>query len=519
MKALLLAALAAGPAPWAPRAHAASGGGSVKLIAYDRRGRPMNLAQLLAFIGRADKKPPLDPRDSGLAVSSPEGSGLAKPRLRQSGGLVVLEWDRLPRIQLSLPWPVAADGFSTVWADKNGEGFADGDAVFLNEEIALTQYRLFEEDLQRRSGQGSPPYQAGPQGRKLTEKARQSLSEARESRSAAKRAAAFDAALQAVSLAWERALFEHGRELARGPGEPPPRFGLSLDESLLERPRELEWLAAAVRDSGANWARLVFRSNPRDFAYSEAGSFKEYDAAVSQLRKAGLRIMGCVLDAPQRPGGLTPAAYAARTKNLILHYKGLIASWEIASDLNGDWPGGLSPGKAFAIYAAAAAQAKKTDPSVETVASLRWWDGTAPDAEHALFGWLSRRVPQGFGRDLDVVAVSLDPEDDPVGLAFATIFERVHRALPGKRLMLGSIGYVEKKDLKGYWWLDPFETGKAREDLATLYTAAACAVPRSLCGGFWRRTLEDMLPAKGKKTGLYKAYQSALRGLVRPSSI
>ena len=58
-----------------------------------------------------------------MAVSAPDGSMMVKPRLRQSGGVVLLEWDRLPRIQLSLPWPVAADGFSTVWADKNGKGF------------------------------------------------------------------------------------------------------------------------------------------------------------------------------------------------------------------------------------------------------------------------------------------------------------------------------------------------------------------------------------------------------------
>jgi len=520
-------ASAPAPAPSEAPAAAASLPGrpgpvrrSLKLFAFGPSGKALKLEELLAFIGRADRAGPPDPQSSGIAVLGQDDVDAAKPRLEQTGELLTLSWERLPRVSLSLPWPVAGDGFSTVWADKNGAGYADGEAVFLNEEIAITQYRRFKESLRARATDWDPLYKPGAKARKAADLAQSLMARAHAQKDAVARARDFDAALAAVSTAWQKLLFEHGLQIATAArNKSSLRFGLVLDEGVFKRLDHYQRIVIAIKRSGANWVRLVFRSNPDDFVYANQRSFNEYDSIVNELTDQGLHVMGTVLDTGQWPRTMTSQVYAERIKNLVLHYKGQIRSWEVGSELNGDWLGGvsapLSADQVFRIYSAGAAKVKEIDPALETVATLYWWDGTAPDAEHSLFAWLKRYSRQGFGRNLDVLAVSFQPDDNPVGMAFETVFARLHEEMPDKSLMLGSLGYVEKDRLQGYWWLKPDDVPAAREDLLVFATTASCAMPRSLCGGFWWQTLDQLIPGKGKTTDLYRAYAKTLEQLGR----
>lgn len=114
-------------------------------------------------------------------------------------------------------------------------------------------------------------------------------------------------------------------------------WGRGLPQYRLDHYRDV---IRAVKRSGANWVRLVFRSNPQDFLYANQSSFNEYDAVVKELRGQGLHIMGTVLDTGQWPRTMTPSIYAQRAQNLALHYKDAIRSWDVGSELNGDWLGG-----------------------------------------------------------------------------------------------------------------------------------------------------------------------------------
>ena len=487
---------------------------SAKLVAYDNQGRLLDAAKLAAYVGRADKR-------GGPAVWgwSPEGLHAQRPALMQKGDALTLSWDKAPLLILSLPWPVADDGFSTVLVDRDGRGIANGDTIKLNEEIALTQYRLFKEAWLKHSKDREPKYQPSPKARHLADRARDAIAEAQLSQDPSQRAKLFDRALRDVSTAWQKLLAEHGAQVAASKAGGALRYGLTLDDSLLNRLDHYEWLIQEVERSGSNWVRLVFRPNPSDFGYEKQASFNEYDAAVKELRARNIRIMGCVLDTTQWPSSMTPALFAERARRLALHFKGQINSWEVGSELNGDWLGGrkspLAPEDAFRIYQAAASELKRLDSSLETVATLYWWEGTAPDEEHTLFGWLSKYVPRGFGRDLDVVSLSLWPEDNPVGMSLERIFQRTHDALPEKRLMLGSYGYVEGEELKGYWWLDPKDVDGARKDLVTLLTPASAALDASVGGGFWWQTFDQMLPTKNKATDLYKVYKATVKKLAK----
>lgn len=518
---LLLAALAAAQDSSAPklalprRPSATSSGGSAQLVAFDADGRPLDAASLLAYISRADHRGPVP-----LWARVPEGSTAFRPTLAQQGDLVVLTWPKVPRIVLSMPWPVVDDGFSTLLIDRDGRGIADGDVIRVNEELALTQYRLFKEAWIKHSKDADPQYEPSVKARRLSDQARDSMAEAQGAKKPETRAKLFDRALHDVSAAWQKMLVEHGQEIAGSERRrKSARYGLTLDESLLRRIEHYQWIDEAVQRSGSNWVRVVFSPRPDDFTYSRQASFNEYDAIVKDLRDRGLRVMGGVLDTAQWPNTLTPEIYTERAKNLVLHYKGQINCWEIGSEINGNWLGGsrnpIAAEDVYRIYQSAADALKTLDPGLELVASLYWWEGTAPDDEHTLFGWLARFIPRGFGRNVDVVALSIQPEDNPVGMALERIFEKTHLALPEKRLMVGSYGYVEGEELKGFWWLHPKDVDGARKDLVTLITPGALALDASLGGGFWWQTLDQMLPVKGKSTDLFKVYKRTVSSLVR----
>ncbi len=508
--ALLLAAALASPARAA----------TVKLFAFDEKGRPLDLQGLAARLSRADEKSPDPDKLPFWAVPADDSAPPARVKVAQVGKLLTATWPGGPA-RLELVWPVKDDGYSSLSADNDGHGFNDGSAVFLDEEIALTQYRLFKESWRRRTTDSQPLYEPGRKAKALAEDAKKAMADAAGQKDAAARAAAFETALRATALAWEKELFEHGLQLATDERHAKKtRFGLTLDDSLVKRLEDVDWVAEAAARSGSDWVRLVIRPNAGDFVYASLRSFNEYDAIVDALRKKKLKVMVCVLDTAQWPKTMTPEIFSERVKNIVLHFKGQAAAWEIGSELNGDWLGGASDPltleQVYRIYSAGAAKAKELDPETERVATLYWWDQTAPDRAHSLSGWLKTYAGKGFARTAEVVGLELYPEDNPVGLALERAFEETADALPGTPLLLSSFGYVEKDAVKGYWWLAPDDVDGARKDLLILYTVASCAMRSSQCGGFWWQTLDQMLPVgHHKATDLFKVHVRTMAQLGR----
>lgn len=500
---------------------APSRGASVKLFAFDAKGRALDGKALAARLARADEK---DPWAAALPLwARPLDEKLPPQRatLSEQGKLLTLSWEKGEKVRFELVWPVEQDGYNAVIADNGGAGFGDGELLFLNEELASTQYRLYKESWKRRTTDFSPLYKPGDKSKELAEKAKEAMADAQRQKEAPARAKGFEKALSAIALAGEKMLFEHGLQLAHDERRAKDlRFGLTIDDSLLKRLDDVEWVAEAARRSGSDWVRVVFAPNPKDFLYTRLPSFNEYDHIIDELRRNKLKVMGCVLDTAQWPRSMTPEHYAERVKNLVLHYKGKVDSWEVGAELNGDWLGGaaapFTPEEVFKIYTAGASKAKELAPDTELVATLYAWEQTAPDREHSLSGWLKTFVPRGFGRHADVVGLSVQPEDNPAGMGFERFFDTVADALPRHRLMLSSLGYVEGEKVQGYWWLDPKDVDGGRKDLLILYTASSCAFRASVCGGFWWQTLDQMLPpGRRKATDLYKVYHKSLEQLGR----
>ncbi|MBI4422328.1 MAG: hypothetical protein HY554_01295 [Elusimicrobia bacterium] len=513
----LVAALAALLGPAALPARAAV----LRLEAYDAEGKPLAGPDLLAHIAARSGAGAAGAARSGIYVTDLGDAPVpGRPWLVAGATQTWLAWEDASRVRVSLPWPVLEDGFSTVFLDNGGAGYADGDAVLLNEAIAETQHRLFKESLDERLASWEPNYRPSAKSRELIEQAHAAVAKARKEQAPDRRAAAYEKALARISAAWAKALFEHGGQVAAHPKLGPAlRWGLTLDETLPSRLADFERVAEDIRRSGANWVRLVFRANPEDFVYGNVRSFLEYDAAVKELTARKLHIMGSVLDSTQWTRSATAAQAAARTRNIVLRYQDRIRSWEVASEPNGDWLGGRKAPHPEELVRRAlsesAAEVKRIDPTLETVATLYWWEGTARDDRHPTFAWLKDAEPQGLFAKVDVVALSVYPDEHPMGMAFDTVFRKLHARLPDKRLMLGGFGYVEGKELEGYWWLDPSDVDGARKDLLILFTGAAAATPRPLGGGFWWPTLSTMLNGRSDGESLARIYRRTLERLGR----
>lgn len=522
-------------------------GASVRVIAYDEEGRLLDTPGLLRYISPAspspEKKaaglylmsldsapPPGDAAGAARAQKDPRAApAQGRPWWVHSSTTPQWSWTGAERVRASLPWPVPGDGFSTVDLDGDGSGYGDGGIVFLNEDAAKTAWRRLREAVGFHTDSSTPAYRPSPEFQRLEDRAKEALAAAHRPDDPRMRARLFDKALGEISAAWQKLLFEHGAQAASDPASGGGlRWGLTLDETAADRLPELDLIAARAAASGADWVRLVFRLNPEDFYYERASSFAVYDRIVHAFSSRGVRVMGSVLDSALWPKSLTPEAYVERTRSLVSHYSSTstgrespVRSWEVASEPNGDWLGGwrnpLPPETILVALSSAAAEVKRLDPSLETVATLYWWEGTAEDDRHPLFAWLAWSLPQGFGKDIDIVGLSVYPNDNPLGMALDPVWRRLSELFPDKKLMLGGFGFMEKDTLHGYWWLEPGSVWEARKDIMALYTGAACALPGSLGGGFWWQALDQMLSDKKKPQALLQVYGSTIKRLKTPA--
>ena len=490
--------------------------GTLKISAFDTKGNSLDREGLLRFIAPTARAEGQSPSQSGLFISDMDGTPLnGDPWWDENSKETVWNWKGNSKARISMPWPIRKDGFSTVTLDARGEGYAGEQSILLNEEIAINAYHRLQEALKLRASVWSPTYKPSERAKELIADAKNKLRKATLEKVLRKRAKRFDEALADTSFAWQQILFEHGRQTLSEPKRANRmRWGVTLDERAVDRIKEYDWIAERLKKAGVNWVRLVFRVNQEDFFFERPGSFTLYDELVAALRRHRVHVMGSVLDSMLWPNDVTPKAFETRSHNLAMHYRDTIRSWEVASESNGSWIGGTRsplPDKTILDSVQRGARAiKKIDPTLETTASLHWWEGTAPKGR-SLFQWLNWALPRGFGKDIDIIGLSVYPDRHPFGIAFDPVFMKLRQLFPTQKLMLAGWSYEETNEQTGYWWLEPKDVKNARKDLAVLFTGAAAAIPESVGGGFFWQTLDHMLKPKKRTTSFYRVYRSALK--------
>ena len=491
----------------------------VRLEAYGPDGRLLDQSGLRALLDPAAAVP-----GSGLRLSGIDGAALGgRPWWVDGSTAPAWSWEGSSRAVASLPWPLPEDGYSTVRLDADGLGYEDGRVILVNEEAARWAYGALQESFKDRTGGAwKPAYKPSLKAKGLLGAAKDAVAVATAAAERRERARLFDRALAAVSVAWQQVLVEHGRQTVADPSARARlRWGLTLDETAAARPTDAAAIAKGVAESGADWVRLVFGLPEDDAAFAKEASFTPYDELIARLEERKVKVMGSVLDSLVWPAGGTAELCAARAKALARRYKDRVRSWEVSSEPNGDWLGGRGKTDDEAVLAcarAAATAVKIVDATLETTATLHWWDGTAPDGRHGLRDWLPWAKAKGFGDGIDAVALSVYPHRHPLGISLEPVFRELRAAFPGKPVYLGGWSYGDTGERPAYWWLSPEAEAVdgARKDLLMLYAAAAPTLtPESLGGGFFWSTLDLMLPPARQATPLYRLYRKSLHDLRR----
>lgn len=243
---------------------------------------------------------------------------------------------------------------------------------------------------------------------------------------------------------------------------------------------------AALAGDRAAWARIVF--DPDQPAST-------YRPLVDAAHAAGVKVLGQILDSSAMAGVPLPTfrervdAYLAALPDLD--------GWEVGNEVNGTW---LGPDVTEKI--AYAARAVKERTSARTMLTLYWQLGEDTEAG-SMFTWAAANLTPAIVADLDDVSVSMWVEEHPMGIAFDRVFATLAARFPGKRLLIGELGYGNDDLSHLWWWGDATDrTGAGRIAVAHTNLTMALDRPWIAGGGFWWYYLEDAFPANALRAEL-----------------
>lgn len=417
----------------------------------------------------------VDPADltvrTGWPLYSATGTGDGDP---------ALDWPGRPAA-LTLAWPTS-EGYSNLIVDLPGPGTYDFGVLAAGQVVAAVGRGLRERAA----------YRPSARFRRQLRVARGRLHEADRatgSRRGALGAQALDAAVHAQTRMLEEYGIQHAR---RWQGRPRPQWGVTFDDvpdaAALASVREL-----AGRDG---WIRLVFdRERPP----------RHYRDAVAAAHRAGLRVLGQVLDSSQMAEiGLTEFKARVRTYVRVLRS---VDAWEVGNEINGDWLGT----DVLAKVAYAAGHVKR-HTRARTLLTLYWQLGE-DDPAHSMFTWVHDHVSARLMADIDDVGISLYPEDHPMGAAFDRVMRTLHARFPHQRVLISELGYGSPDLGRTWWWGSERQpTGRARRRVATFYQAAVLGYPFSGGGTYWWYYRQEALP----ENALWRALAALHARVSRP---
>jgi hypothetical protein len=199
-----------------------------------------------------------------------------------------------------------------------------------------------------------------------------------------------------------------------------------------------------------------------------------YRAAVSSIHRVS-DVMGELVDS-QAVAKVDADAYAKRANDYLDLLDSSIDVWEVGNELNGDWLGETPDviAKTFAFYRLVRSRSR-----ARTALTLHY-DAGCSDAEHAMFRWSERYLPQEMKENLDYVWISYY-EDDCEGRRpdWGPVFARLGRIFPRARLGFGECGT---------------KYGSEKEKYLARYYTMAIDHPRFVGGYFWWYFSADMVP-------------------------
>jgi hypothetical protein len=390
-------------------------------------------------------------------------------------------------VGLSMAWPTASTGYSTLFLDNGGSGFLDGTTFNFTYRAALDYQQKLSAALARR-----PSFIPTSAFTAAQQQADDLISQAAAAGTEASRGALGQQALDALALAFELLLRDAGLQRARSS---PPAFwwGVTIDRTT-DYVSVLSSISALVQnDPHQAYARIVF---------DEFVPAANYDAIVAAALTANIVVVGQILDSSAM-AKYNLARWQTRVQEYVDHFP-QIAVWEIGNEVNGEWLGPQVREK----LEYAASYVKVKDPADITVLTFYWQMGTAGKPANAVFQWISDNVTPALKANVDVVALSTWIGDAPLGIAHDEVFERLHALFPDKSVVMGELGYWSPRTSKYWWWHSPERPDTVRRALARQMYLANLSFPYGLGGNFWWYYYDEMRQKTPLWYDVNKVYRS-----------
>lgn len=446
---------------------------TLTILAFDDDGNQLNYNSFKSKL-----------RDTLLVSTIDDNYVDGRPWLKQKDDKPIIEW-RQNTIKISIAWELPTTGYSTIYLDNEGQGYSSSQVINFNFEALKTQWGIFKKYYDQRKN-SKLPYIPSRSFLELYEQTKVLVDQTKSSQIESQKALYSNKGLDKLAEAWELMLREYGIQYGKKYYQNKQnKFGITI-EDLSDYEQKLDMAKA----QGNDYVRIVFDSK-KDFTFANERTFKIYDNAIYYAKNIGLEIMGEVLDSELWPKDITVDEYRQRTHNLANHYKGKISVWEIGNEINGNWIGGdndpISDSQIVDSINAAADDIKIIDSNLKTVITLYWGEGAFKDDSHPLFIWINKwKKNKNFGNNIDIIALSIYPQYDPVGTSFDIMINKLHEKFPDKKIMIGEFGYFNdpKDDSQPYWWHSK-DIVEIQKYLIEQYYISMMGYDYSIGGGFW----------------------------------
>jgi hypothetical protein len=164
-------------------------------------------------------------------------------------------------------------------------------------------------------------------------------------------------------------------------------------------------------------------------------------------------------------------------KDYVSTLKGHVDLWEIGNEVNGEWLGKSED----VVQKITSAYQQVNMIQGKTALTLYFNQDCWEKADHEMFTWTAKYVPEYIKNDLDYVLISYY-EDDCNGLVpdWDPVFDRLGKMFPNSKLGFGEIGTLKKNK---------------KASLIQRYYGMNLEHPRFIGGYFWWYFYQDMIPS------------------------
>ncbi len=434
----------------------------VVLLFFDRNSSALTPKQVRSISNNGHKR-----HDNDFLVDPVTLRVIRAKPLRVSGAHYIFDVPGVP-VSLAFNWPTEPQGYSLILLDNGGKGFTGSATVNFTDQAARDVKLKLDAAITFRQD-----YQPSVKFRHAYGDAAGHLAAAELSPDQAKKGKEGQLALDQLAIAYDDLLTEHGPVYVRANlSSLAPWLGLTIDRTANYQ-ANLDLAASLTHPYG--WVRIVFDAGKKP---------SDYAALIRYAKDKGLKIMGEPVDSFFEKR-YTRAQYKQRFIECIDSFP-QVDAWEVGNEVNGGW---LSPEIPEKIVDAVEVVRNRV-PGKLAVLTLFWQLNTKP-AKASMFTWIEKNLPDSVRRRLDVVLVSLYPEQAPMGIFFDQMMRTLRREFPSQRIGIGELGYWIPK--QQFWWAydkaDP--NGEGKRATAFRFYNATLDYSGSLGGGFWWTYLHD----------------------------